>query len=181
MTAPASAPSPRHPTVALIVAVGRNGVIGQEGGMPWRLSSDLRRFRQLTMGKPVVMGRRTFESIGKPLIGRENLLVTRDPAFAPAGVRVFADLTAALDKARRIAVETGVEEVMIAGGGTVYEACMPLADRLYVTHVDAAPEGDTRFPAIDPADWVPVSAEDIPRGDRDSADMRFVIYERRRP
>jgi dihydrofolate reductase len=169
------------PALALVVAVGRNGVIGRDGDLPWRLPTDLRHFRAVTMGKPIVMGRRTFESIGRPLDGRANIVITRDDAFAPEGVVVENDVDAALAAARRIAHDTGADEVMVVGGGSVYAEVIGRAERLYVTHVDASPEGDTTFPEIDEGLWRPVHEEAPPRSDRDTASVRFVVYERRGP
>ncbi len=127
------------PKMTIVVALGRNGVIGRDGDMPWRLSSDLRRFKAITSGKPVVMGRKTLESIGRPLPGRDNLIVSRDPTYAPEGVTVFASLDAALDAARRIATEKGLDEFIIGGGGTIYAETIGRADRLRLTRVDLAP------------------------------------------
>ncbi|MBH0236715.1 dihydrofolate reductase [Methylobrevis albus] len=164
--------------VAMIVAVAENGVIGHDGGMPWHLSSDLKRFRQITMGKPVLMGRRTFQSIGRPLDGRANIVVTSDPEFAPDGVTVVRSAEAALAAGIAAAGADGAAEVMVIGGGALYRALIGRAGRLYVTHVAAAPDGDTTFPEIDPAVWHAVSSEPIPQGPRDSAAARLVVYER---
>lgn len=163
-------------TVALIAAVARNGVIGADNAMPWRLRTDLQRFKQLTLGKPVVMGRRTFESLGKPLAGRLNIVVTRQSGYAPEGVTVAAALEAALARAAAEAGPCG--EVMVIGGGQLYAEAIGRADRLYITHVDAAPDGDTHFPAIDPATWRAVSRESVPAGEKDTAATEFVVYER---
>ena len=165
--------------IALIVAVAENGVIGAEGAMPWRLATDMKRFRALTMGKPVVMGRKTFASIGKPLAGRANIVVTRQRDFAPAGVTVVASLAEALAAGVRAARESGASEVMVIGGGEIYALAMPEADRLYVTRVHARPEGDTKFPVIDPAAWQAAAQEDVPAGEKDTASPTFVTYERR--
>lgn len=164
--------------VAVIAAVAENGVIGSRGGMPWRLSTDMKRFRRLTMGKPVVMGRRTYETIGKPLDGRANFVVTRQKSFAPAGTNVAPSLEAALLAAKERARATGASEIMVIGGGELYRAALPLADRLYITHVEATPEGDTHFPAIDPAVWHAVNSERQPVGEKDTAGTVFVTYER---
>jgi dihydrofolate reductase len=163
---------------SLIAAVAENGVIGVAGGMPWKLSTDMKRFKNLTMGKPVVMGRKTYDTIGTPLAGRVNIVVSHRPDFAPDGVRVAPSLTAGLIAAEETARASGDTEVMVIGGGTVYAAAIPLADRLYITHVETRPEGDVMFPAIDPAAWRAVSAERFPAGPRDSAPTTFVIYER---
>ncbi len=162
--------------LALVAAVAENGVIGTDGALPWRLSSDMRRFKRLTMGKPVVMGRRTFESIGKPLVGRVNIVVSGRPGFGAEGVVVARDLEQARALAEQHAGEGG--EVMVIGGGVLYAAAIARADRLYITHVATAPEGDTYFPAIDPDAWRVVSREAVPAGDSDSAPTTFVTYER---
>ncbi len=169
-----------RPKMTIVVALGRNGVIGRDGDMPWRLSSDLRRFKAITSGRPVVMGRKTLESIGKPLPGRDNLIVSRDPAYAPQGVTVFASLDAAIDAASRIAAEKGLDEFIIGGGGTIYAETIGRADRLRLTRVDLAPDGDTVFPPIDPAEWALVGEEPMPRTDRDNADALWQDFERRR-
>ncbi|BBE74545.1 dihydrofolate reductase [Oharaeibacter diazotrophicus] len=169
------------PKMTIVVALGENGVIGRDGDMPWQLPSDLRRFKAITLGKPVVMGRRTLESIGRPLPGRDNLIVSRDPDYRPDGVTVFADLDAAVAAARRIATDKGLDEFVVGGGGTLYAALIGRADRLRVTRVAASPDGDTRFPAIDPADWDLVHEEPMPRGERDSTDALWQDYERRAP
>ena len=165
-------------TLSLIAAVAENGVIGADGGMPWRLSTDQKRFRRLTMGKPVIMGRKTYESIGKPLQGRVNIVVSKQADFRPEGVRIAPNFSAALILAEEIARATGDEEIMVMGGGQVYEAAIGLADRLYITHVAASPAGDAHFPVIDPAVWRAVSAEQVPAGDKDSVATTFVTYER---
>ncbi len=163
--------------IAIIAAVARNGVIGADGAMPWRLSSDLRRFKALTLGHPVVMGRRTFEAIGRPLPGRPNIVVSRRGDFAPDGAIAAASLEAALAEAGRLARDSGT--VFVIGGGEIYRAALPLADRLYITHIAAEPAGDTRFPDIDADTWVATGEEHVPAGENDSADTRFVTYERR--
>lgn len=167
-------------SVALIAAVARNGVIGIGGGMPWRLSTDLQRFKRITMGKPVVMGRKTFQVIGKPLMGRANIVVTRDPGFAAEGVTVASDLATAIRTAEDEARRSGVDEVFVIGGGQIYAAAIGEADKLYITHVEASPAGDAHFPPIDPAVWREVSAEPVAAGPRDSEATTFAIYERRR-
>jgi dihydrofolate reductase len=162
--------------LSIIAAVAENGVIGAGNAMPWKLSSDLKRFKALTMGKPVVMGRKTFESIGKPLPGRLNIVVTRQRDFAPEGVTVVANVDAALVAGEERAA--GDDEIMVIGGGEIYRSAIDRADRLYITHVEAAPEGDTHFPAIDPAVWRATTAERLPSGPKDSEATTFVIYER---
>lgn len=164
--------------IALVVAVARNGIIGRGGGLPWRLSSDLKTFRRLTMGKPLVMGRRTFASLGKPLDGRDNLVVTRDTSFSAEGVEVFQSLPAALDRARALARARGVDEVMVIGGADLYAQVLPDAGRLYWTEVDAEPGGDTRFPAFDRSEWREVAREPIPKGEKDDHAATLLIFDR---
>jgi len=166
------------PRLALIAAVARNGVIGAGDALPWRLSSDLKRFKTLTMGKPLVMGRKTFQAIGRALPGREIIVVTRDEAYAPEGVEVARDIDAALRRAEVKAGAAGVDEVVVAGGGEIYAQTIARAGRLYVTEVDLAPEGDARFPGIDPALWREVRREPGERGPRDEANFAFVEYRR---
>jgi dihydrofolate reductase len=162
--------------LALVVAVAENGVIGRAGGLPWRLSTDLKRFKSITMGKPVIMGRKTWESIGKPLPGRLNLVVTRDPDYRAEGARTTSSLDEALAVAQR---ETEAEEVCIIGGGEIFGEAMERADRLHVTYVQAEVEGDAYFPPIDEAAWEAVSSEDVPAGEKDVHPTRYVVYERR--
>lgn len=166
--------------VVIHVAVAENGVIGRDGGMPWRLSSDLKRFKAGTMGRPVVMGRKTYESIGKPLPGRLNIVVTRDPAWRADGVETAGSVDEAIRLATaRARCMTGADEIAIIGGGEIYRQALALADRLHVTHVLANPDGDTRFPDIDPTLWELTHHEDVPAGEKDSHATRFAIYEKR--
>ncbi|WP_421722879.1 dihydrofolate reductase [Bauldia sp.] len=169
----------KRPLVAIIAAVADNGVIGVDGRLPWRLSTDMKRFRQLTIGKPVIMGRKTFESIGKPLAGRRNVVMTTRPENRPSGTETAGSLAAALSLAGDDADD--VTEVMIIGGAAVYAEAMKAADRLYITHVKASPAGDVVFPAIDPTDWQETTSEDVPAGERDTAATRFVVYDRAPP
>lgn len=168
-----------RPLLDIVVAMAENGVIGRDGGMPWHLSTDLKRFKALTLGRPMVMGRKTFESIGKPLPGRETFVVTRDAAYKPNGVTVLGDLDAALAAAEASAEAKGASSVVVAGGGVLYAAVIDRADRLFVTRIAASPEGDTRFPVIDPAVWTLASSEPMVRGERDSADATFESWLRR--
>jgi dihydrofolate reductase len=166
-----------RPLVSLIAAVAENGVIGNRQELPWRLSTDQRRFRELTMGKPVVMGRKTYDAIGKPLAGRLNIVVSRRAVVPREGLVWASSLEAALRLAADRAGSGG--EVMVIGGGEIYAAAMPRSDRLYITHVAAAPDGDTQFPTIDTAVWREQSQQRVPAGPNDSAATTFVIYERR--
>lgn len=168
-----------RPRIALIVAVARNGVIGRDGDLPWRLSSDLKLFRRLTMGKPIIMGRRTWASLKKkPLDGRNNIVVTRDSGYSAAGAVVVTSIDAAIAEARRAAAQSGAEEIMVIGGAEIYRATLPHADRLYWTEVDARPEGDTVFPALDAERWREVASEDIPRGPHDEFGARLLVLDR---
>lgn len=160
--------------IALVVAAARNGVIGRDGDMPWRLSSDLKRFKSITMGRPIIMGRKTWESLGRPLPGRQNIVITRQPDFTAPGAEVASSLDEALERARALAGEGGV---FIIGGGEIYRQAIPQADRLHVTHVEAEVEGDTVFPEIGP-EWKPVHEERVPAGEKDDFPTRYVIYER---
>ncbi|MEL7430412.1 MAG: dihydrofolate reductase [Pseudomonadota bacterium] len=163
--------------IALVVAVARNGVIGNAGGMPWKLSTDLKRFKRDTMGKPIIMGRKTFESIGKALPGRLNIVVSRSDFVADDTVHANS-IEAALFLAQGWAQENGSDEICIVGGGQIYAETIGQASKLYVTHVLAEPDGDTRFPDIREADWVPVHREKVPAGESDTAETLYVVYER---
>ena len=165
------------PQIALVAAMAANGVIGMQGGLPWRLPTDLKRFKALTIGKPVIMGRKTWDSIGRPLPGRLNIVVSRNPGFVPAGAIAAANLGDAIAIARKM--QPGAGDICVIGGGELYAQALPLAARLYITHVVAEPQGDTWFPPIDPAQWVAVAVEDLAASENDSAAMRFVVYERK--
>lgn len=167
--------------IAIYVAITENGVIGRDGGLPWRLSTDLKRFKADTMGKPIIMGRKTYEGIGRPLPGRLNIVVTRDKAWRAEGVETANSLDEAIKLATvRGRCMAGADEICVVGGGEIYAQALPLADRLHVTHVLASVEGDAHFPLIDPEAWAAVSAEDVPAGEKDSHATRYTVYERRR-
>lgn len=166
------------PTVSIIVAIAENGVIGRDNGLPWRLSTDMKRFKAITMGKPVIMGRKTWESIGRPLPGRIGIVITRDAGFAVEGVDVAHSLEDALAVAAKRADEAGAGEICVIGGGDVYRQTLPLADRLHVTEVLGVVEGDTVFPAIDPSRWRKVTTQELPAGEKDSHATRYIVYER---
>ena len=168
-----------RPQIVMVVAIAENGVIGASGVIPWRLKSDMQRFKALTLNKPVVMGRKTFISIGKPLAKRTNIVVTRDARFRSPGAMVtnsFADARAVAtgDALRRFATE-----IAVIGGAEIYAQWMDCADRLEITEVHARPDGDTRFPPIDAADWEEVARVRNPAGPDDSADFSYVTYRRR--
>jgi len=165
--------------VVLVAAVGANGVIGNKGQLPWTIRSDLRHFRVLTLDKPVIMGRKTFQSIGKPLDRRTNIVITRDKSFAPPGVAIAPSFKAALELARKDATERGGDEIAVIGGSGVFAEAMPLAARLEITHVHASPEGDVVFPAIDPKVWREVKREERAAGPNDSASFAVAAYLRR--
>ena len=168
-----------HPRLLIVAAVAENGVIGGDNRLLWRLPGDLKRFKALTWGKPLVMGRKTFQSIGRLLPGRETIVVTRDGAFRPEGARVAHSLDEALALAAERAQATGAEAVAIAGGAQIFKETIGLADRLAITEVALAPQGDARFPPIDPKIWREVKREPGERGPGDEADFAFVDYERR--
>ena len=172
-----SAP-PHRIAIVLLAAVADNGVIGRGNALPFRQGSDLKRFKSLSMGKPVVMGRKTYLSIGKPLAGRTNVVVSRDIGFAPEGVVVARSIDAALAVALEDAQKRGAEEIIVIGGTDVFVQTMPLADRMEITHVHARPEGDTYFPSIDAARWRAVARSDHPAGPQDEAAFSYVTYQR---
>jgi dihydrofolate reductase len=165
--------------IVLVAGVAENGVIGRAGGLPWRLKSDMQQFRALTVGKPVVMGRKTYLSIGKPLKGRTNIVVSRDPAFAAPGVIAALTIAAALAVARGDALRLGADTIAVIGGADIYAQTMALATRLVITQVHLAPAGDTSFPSIDPDTWREASRSDHRAGPDDEADFTVVVYERR--
>lgn len=166
-------------SVALAVAVARNGVIGRGGDLPWRMPSDLKQFRKLTMGKPVVMGRKTFAAIGKPLDGRDNIVITRDKTFAHDGVLVAGSVEGGLEAARGLAIEKGVETVMVIGGADIYRQTLAVADIVHLSLIDLEPEGDATFPVLDPAVWAETGRESFARGDKDDAAFWAITYRRR--
>lgn len=167
--------------VVLIAAVSTNRVIGRNGDMPWKLSTDLKRFKAMTLGNPVVVGRKTFESFGgRPLPGRPHVVVTRDPSYSAEGVETVDSLAKALEKAQRIALEVNAREIAVIGGGEIYTQALPLADTLYLTHVDAVIEdGDTYFPVVDERIFECVKKEAVPAGEKDNFPTVFAVYRRR--
>jgi dihydrofolate reductase len=162
--------------LAFVVAVGKNGVIGRNGGLPWRLSTDLKHLKKLTMGKPILMGRRTWDSIGRPLPGRETIIVTRDPNFSAAGAHVARSIEAGLAVAEEQAKRMHADTIMILGGADIFAALLDRADLIHLTEVDLAPVGDVIFPPLDPAQWVEIACEAPPRAANDEANVRFVTY-----
>jgi dihydrofolate reductase len=159
--------------VSLVVAVARNGVIGRGGGLPWHLSFDLKRFKAITMGKPVIMGRRTWESLPrKPLVGRRNIVLTRAAGYSAPGAEVAGSVAEAL------LLCAGEDEVCVIGGGEIYAQFESLADRIYLTEVDLVAEGDTRFFTLNPADWQEIGRENHARGPLDSAAFTLRVLDR---
>jgi dihydrofolate reductase len=159
--------------IALVVAVSRNGVIGRAGGLPWHISSDLKLFKAITMGKPIIMGRKTWESLPrKPLPGRTNIVITRQAGFKADGAEVAVDASSAL------ALAGNSEEIAIIGGGEIYQMFLPLADRIYFTEVDTDVDGDTYFNKPDPKLWTVTKSEPHPRGPHDSAAFTLRVFDR---
>ncbi len=167
--------------IVVIVAVADNGVIGSAGAIPWRLKTDQQRFKAMTVGKPVVMGRKTFLSLRRPLPGRTNIVVTRDPNFRRPGTVVTTSLSDARAVATGDALRRSVTEIAVIGGAEIYAQWMDIADRLEITEVHARPEGDTYFAAIELADWEEVARVRNSSGPDDSADFSYVTYRRRSP
>src|SRR5690242_15173066 len=165
--------SPREPFISLIVAMAQNGVIGRDNTLPWRLPEDLRRFKTFTLGKPILMGRKTFESIGRPLPERQNFVLTRDRAWSAGGVTVVHSVEAALECA------AGSEELVAIGGAEIYRLVLPFARRIYLTHVHADVPGDTYFPEFDATQWADVECSAHPADERHAYPVTFVTLERR--
>jgi len=165
--------------IVLVAAIGKNNVIGCDGQLPWRLKSDLQHFRGLTINKPIVMGRKTYESIGKPLKDRTNIVLTKDLGLRVQGGVLANSMDAALGYARQDAKKRGVDEIMVIGGGDIFERLMPEADRLEITHVHASPPGDAFFPPIDPREWREVAHIDFAAGPDDDVSFSVSTYLRR--
>jgi dihydrofolate reductase len=168
------------PKLTLVVAVAKNGVIGRDGVLPWKLKSDMARFKAITMGKPVLMGRKTWDSLFvRPLPGRRNLVLTRDGSFRPKDAWAFTKLDAFLAAGRAMAEEMGVDEACVIGGSLLYAETLPLADRVRLTEVALEPEGDARFPALDPALWRETSCDAVQAGPGDDSDYVVRVLDRR--
>jgi dihydrofolate reductase len=164
--------------ITLVAAVSENGVIGRGDALPWRLRSDMQHFRAVTMGKPVIMGRKTFLAIGKPLAGRTNIVVSRDPTYAAPGILVAPNLGAAIAAARGDALRRQVGEIIVAGGADIYAQTMPLAGRIVLTYIHRAVEGDAYFPAIDGRIWHEIARDERKAAADDDAAFAYVTYER---
>lgn len=165
-------PAPQKPRLSLIVAMAKNRVIGADGKIPWHLPNELQLFKRVTMGHHIIMGRKTFDSIGRLLPGRTTVIVTRQQGYAVAGAKVAHSLDEAVKQC------AGDEEIFVIGGGELYRAAMPLADRLYLTVVDAEPAGDTRMPEFNAAQWRLHSSEQFRRDERHAHDYRFEVHDR---
>ncbi len=161
------------PLICLVVAMSRNRVIGRDNGLPWRLPEDLKRFKAITLGKPILMGRKTFDSIGKPLPGRRNIVLTRDRTWSAEGVEVVGSLDEAIERAN------GATELAVIGGAEIYRLVLPFAARIELTRVEADITGDTLFPDLDPATWKEVPAGAHPTDERNQYPMTFVTLERK--
>lgn len=165
--------SRKRPLVTLIAAVAKNGVIGAGNSLPWRLPQDLKRFKSLTLGHPIIMGRKTWDSLGRPLPGRTNIVVSRSPNWHAAGARPARSLAEAL----AAAAESATEEIFIIGGADIYRQALPLAQRLQLTEIDRDFSGDVHFPTVDPVQWRE-SAREVHRAESEF-DYAFVTYDRR--
>jgi len=165
--------------LAIIVAQAKNRVIGVKNKLPWRLPEDLRYFKQVTMAKPIIMGRKTFESIGRPLPGRTNIVISRNPDYAPANVKVVPSLDAAIELAESICLIDGADEVMVIGGAQIYEQALEKADRLYLTEVDTEIEGDAWFPDFDRENWNEVGRQDFSSGGCNPYDYSFIVLDKK--
>ena len=166
------------PIIALVVALAENNVIGRNGRLPWRIPSELQHFKRITMGKPLIMGRKTFASLKKPLEGRDNIVITRDSGFSAEGALHATSLDEAIRLALECARMRGIDEIMVIGGAQIYEASLGLARRLYLTRIHAAVEGDTYFPVLDKAEWRETEAVECESGPKDEYGYTLSILNR---
>ena len=178
MSGDPSASTTKRPRIVIVVAAARNGTIGRAGALPWRMPSDLALFRRRTLGRPVIMGRKTFQSIGRPLDGRDNIVISRDPAFQPQGALAVASLEAALAAGAAAALVRGADEIMVLGGVEVFRQSMRIADCIQLTRIDADVEGDAAFEPPDPTLWRLVRREALPPHPRDQFAGELLTYER---
>jgi len=169
------------PLLTIVVAVAGNGVIGREGGLAWKISDDLKWFKRMTIGKPVIMGRKTYDSIGKPLPDRVNIVVTRDPNFSAEGCRVRTTIADALEEAISASSASGAVEICIIGGAEIYRQTLPLADRLYYTNVHAKVDGDVTFPTFDLSDFRKVKVGEAQKSAKNEFPCEFFILDRVNP
>ncbi|VXA86579.1 dihydrofolate reductase [Aeromonas veronii] len=161
--------------ISMIAAMAHDRVIGKDNQMPWHMPADLAHFKRVTLGKPVLMGRKTFESIGRPLPGRRNLVISRNPGYQAEGIEVVGSVEAAL----ALLAGSSVEELMVIGGGHLYAEMLPSADCLYLTRIDLAVEGDTRFPAFDDGQWQRIECESHPADEKNPHPYSFETWQRR--
>ena len=166
------------PIVAVVVAVAENGVIGRAGGLPWRIPSEMGHFRRVTLDKPVIMGRKTFGSLKKPLAQRDNIVLTHNREYAPQGAIAVESVEQALKVAGDCAMARAAKEIMVIGGAAIYAALLPRAARIYFTRVHASPDGDVSFPELDPGLWSEVSSEHHPSRENDEFDYTISVFER---
>ena len=167
-----------NPKLCAVVAMDRNRVIGCEGDLPWRLPSDLKHFKRVTLGKPCLMGRKTWESLPFPLPGRPNLVLTRNSDYCAKGADIFTDLNTMIGQGYELAGASGVDEIMLIGGAQLYATLLPYCDRLYITRVDADVEGDAVFPEINPENWTLVSEEGPIQGPKDDFAFHVTVFDR---
>lgn len=165
--------------VALIVAMSENRAIGRDGKLPWHISEDLKYFKRTTLKKPVIMGRKTFDSIGRPLPDRENIVITRNQDFAPDGVHVVHDLESALDLAKDFAKASQIDEVMVIGGAQIYAAAMPMTERIYLTEVDVVLDGDAFMPEFPADEWAAVDTSEDQCDEKSGLVFRWIVLERK--
>lgn len=163
--------------LALIAAYAQNRVVGIDNKLPWHLPEDLKYFKRITTGKAIIMGRKTYESIGRPLPNRTNIVITRNPDFSAPGVEVVASLDAAVELAEGVNEINGIEETMVIGGAQIYAEALPKADRLYITHVHAEVHGDAYFPEVDLTQWQAIAKEDYAADDHNPFNYSFVVYD----
>lgn len=164
--------------IVLVVAAAENGVIGAGGRLPWRMPSDMRLFKRLTLGKPVIMGRKTFQSLKGPLVDRDNIVVTRDPAFTAAGVHVARSIDEAMGVAHSFAMARGATEIAIIGGAEIYRAALPLAHRVYLTRVHATPDGDTWLPDLPASQWRQTACAELEADPKDAHRATLLTFDR---
>ena len=161
-------------SISLVVAAATNNAIGKDGKLPWHLPNDMKHFKNITWGMPVVMGRKTFESLGKPLAGRKNIVITRHPQWKAEGVVVVKNI----DNALFVAKETDAKEIMVIGGGEIYKTLFDKAKRIYLTRVEAEPEADTFFPVLNPKEWLLLSQKNHEADEKNAYNYSFQVWER---
>jgi len=160
----------------MIVATANNNVIGKDNDMPWHLPADLAYFKKVTLGKPIIMGRKTYESIGRPLPGRRNIVISRDESYQSDGIDTVTSVEQAIALVDGSDGSEGVEEIMVIGGGAIYKHCLPAAQRLYITHINAEIEGDTQFPHYDDGSWKKVASEVRASDEKNAYQLDFCVY-----